>query len=64
MCCNHTFNHRTEKITNGLKADLATNTKVFMGTPAHTNKHNWLQYVPGGQPRPGHTLWEDVSTAL
>lgn len=45
-------------------ADLATNTKVFMGTPAHTNKHNWLQYVPGGQPRPGHTLWEDVSTAL
>lgn len=38
-CCNHTFNHRTE---NCLKAELATNMKVFMGTPACTDKYNWL----------------------
>lgn len=35
-----------------------------MGTPACTDKHYWLQYAPGGQPRPGSALCEDMSTAL
>lgn len=35
-----------------------------MGTPAYTDKHYWLQHAPGGQPRPGSALCEDMSTAL
>lgn len=49
-CCNHAFNHRTENITNSLKADLATKPEVLWAhLPAQTSTTGFSMHLENSQ---------------